>query len=74
MERYRQRQCDVFNVMKLSIIKFKHAIRKCKQDKETIIADSIAKKMCKKDHRTEINHHTNSKVTFPRALKVSKAM
>ena len=36
------RQGNAFNVMKLSRIKFKHAIRKCKKDKEIIIADSIA--------------------------------
>ena len=41
------RQRDVFNVMKLSRIKFKHAIRKCKKDKDNIIADSIAQQMCK---------------------------
>ena len=38
------RQGDVFTAMK-----FKHAIRKCKKDKEIIIAGSIAEKMCQKD-------------------------
>ena len=44
------RQGDVFNVMKLSRIKFQHAIRKCKRDKENILADSTAQKVCKKVH------------------------
>ena len=58
----------MFNVVKLSRIKFKHAIRKCKKCKETIIAESIAQNMCKKDHRKfrkEIKHHTNSKLKLP---------
>ena len=37
--------------MKLSRITLKHAIRKCKKDKENIIVDSIALKMCKKRRR-----------------------
>ena len=59
------REGDVYNLMKLSRIKCKHAIRKCKKDKETIIADRIAQQMCKKDHREfwkEIKHSRNSKV------------
>lgn len=62
------RQGDIFNVMKLSRMKFKQAIRKCKREKETIIADNIAEQLCQKDHRKfwkEIKHCTNSKVKLP---------
>ena len=45
------RQGDVFIMMKLSQSKFKFALRKCKRDKETIIADNIAEKLCKKINR-----------------------
>ena len=38
-------------MMKLSRSKFKYALRKCKRDKETIIADNIAEKLCQKDDR-----------------------
>ena len=45
------RQGDVFTMMKLSRSKFKFALRKCKRDKMTIIADNIAENLCKKDSR-----------------------
>ena len=45
------RQGDVFTTMKLSRSKFKYALRKCKRDKETVIADNIAEKLCQKDSR-----------------------
>ena len=54
--------------MKLSRTKFKHAVRKCKKDKETIIADSIAEKMCQKDPRKfwkNFKHRVNSKTKIP---------
>ena len=66
------RQGAVFNLIKLSRITFKHAIRKCKKDKENIIADSIAQNMCKKYRRKfckEIKHYTNSKVKLPTNIK-----
>ena len=66
------RQADLFNLMKLSRINSKHAIRKCKKDKENIIADNIAQNMCKKYRRQfckEIKHHTNSKVKLPTNIK-----
>ena len=45
------KQGDVFTMMKLSRSKFKYALRKCKRDKEIIIADNIAEKLCQKDNR-----------------------
>ena len=36
-------------MMKLSRSKFKYALRKCKRDKETIIADNIAEQLCQRD-------------------------
>ena len=45
-------------------IKFKQAIRKCKKDKETIIADIIAEKMFQKDPRKfwkDVKHRVDSK-------------
>ena len=45
------RQGDIFTTMKLSRSKFKYALRKCKRDKETVIADIIAEKLCQKDSR-----------------------
>ena len=42
------RQGDVFTMMKLSRSKFKFALKKCKRDKMTIIADNIAENLCKK--------------------------
>ena len=62
------RQGDVFTMMKLSRSKFKYALRKCKRDKETIIADNIAEKLCQKDNRDfwkNIKHMTNTKVKLP---------
>ena len=38
-------------MIKLSRCKFKYALRKCKRDKHTIIADNIAEKLCQKDNR-----------------------
>ena len=66
------RQADLFNLMKLSRTICKHAIRKCKKDKQNIIADSIAQNMCKKYRRKfckEIKHHSNSRVKFPTNIK-----
>ena len=54
--------------MKLSRTKFKHAIRKCKKDKETIIADIIAEKMCQKDpckFWKDVKHRVNNKTKIP---------
>ena len=62
------RQGDVFTMMKLSRSKFKFALRKCKRDKMTIIADNIAENLCKKDSRDfwkDIKHLTNKKVKLP---------
>ena len=62
------RQGDVFNAMKLSRIKLKHAIRKCKKYTEAIIADSIAEQMCQKDARKfwkDVKHRVNTKTKFP---------
>ena len=62
------RQGDVFIMMKLSRSKFKYALRKCKRDKETIIADNIAEKLCQKDDRDfwkNIKQMTNKKVKLP---------
>ena len=62
------RQGDDFNAMKLSRTKCKHAIRKCKKDKETTIADSIAEKICQKDPRKfwkGVKHRVNSKTKIP---------
>ena len=59
------RQGDVFIMMKLSRSKFKYALRKCKRDKETIIADNIAEQLCQKDDRDfwkNIKQMTNKKV------------
>ena len=55
-------------MMKLSRSKFKYALRKCKRDKETIIADNIAEKLCQKDDRDfwkNIKQMTNKKVKLP---------
>ena len=54
--------------MKLSRSKFKYALRKCKRDKETIIAHNIAEKLCQKDDRDfwkNIKQMTNKKVKLP---------
>ena len=62
------RQGDVFTTMKLSRSKFKYALRKCKRDKETVIADNIAEKLCQKDSRDfwkNIKQMTNKKVKLP---------
>ena len=59
---------DVFTMMKLSRSKFKFALRKCKRDKMTIIADNIAENLCNKDSRDfwkDIKHLTNTKVKLP---------
>ena len=55
-------------MMKFSRSKFKYALRKCKRDKETIIADNIAEKLCQKDDRDfwkNIKQMTNTKVKLP---------
>ena len=55
-------------MMKLSRSKFKFALRKCKRDKETIIADNIAENLCKKDNRDfwkDIKYLTNKNVKLP---------
>ena len=62
------RQGDVFTTMKLSRSKLKYALRKCKRDKETVIADNIAEKLCQKDSRDfwkNIKQMTNKKVKLP---------
>ena len=62
------RQGDVFTTMKLSRSKFKYALRKCKRDKKTVIADNIAEKLCQKDSRDfwkNIKQMTNKKVKLP---------
>ena len=45
------RNGDAFTLMKLCRIRFKYALRKCKRDKETIVSDRIAEKMCQTDQR-----------------------
>ena len=62
------RQGNVFNAMIFSRITLKHVIRKCKKDKETIIADSIAEKTCPKEPRKfwkDVKHLVNSKTKIP---------
>ena len=62
------RQGDVFIMMKLPRSKFKYALRICKRDKETIIADNIAEQLCQKDDRDfwkNIKQMTNKKVKLP---------
>ena len=45
------RNGDAFTLMKLCRSRFKYALRKCKRDKETIVSDRIAEKMCQTDQR-----------------------
>ena len=45
------RNGDAFTLMKLCRIRFQYALRKCKRDKETIVSDRIAEKMCQTDQR-----------------------
>ena len=61
----KQRQGEVFNVTKLSRIKFKHAIRKCKKDKSLIALHKRYAKRIIVSSGKEIKHHTNSKVKLP---------
>ena len=71
------RQGDVFTTMKLSRSKFKYALRKCKRDKETVIADNIAEKLCQKDSRDfwkNIKQMTNKKSSFQQILMVFMAI
>ena len=42
---------DLFSLMKLCRSRFKYALRKCKRDKETIVSNRIADKMCQTDQR-----------------------
>ena len=65
------RNGDVFTLMKLCRSRFKYALRKCKKDKETIVSDRIADKMCQTDQRNfwkEIRCTMNSNVKLPTCI------
>ena len=64
----RPRQGVLYDLMRNSRLRFKHALRMCKNNKNAIIADKIADNLCNKDDRTfwrEIKNVTNSKVKLP---------
>ena len=64
----RPRQGVLYDLMRNSRLRFKHALRMCKNNKNAIIADKIADNLCNKDDRTfwrEIKNVTNSKVNLP---------
>ena len=46
------RQGVIYDLMRNSRLRFKHALRMCKNNKNTIIADKIADNLCNKDDRT----------------------
>ena len=65
------RNGDVFTLMKLCRSRFKYALRKCKREKETIVSDRIADKMCQTDQRNfwkEIRCTMNSNVKLPTCI------
>ena len=54
--------------MRKSRLLFKYALRKCKRNKNAIVADNIADNLCKKDDKAfwrGIQNVTNSKVKLP---------
>ena len=64
----KHRQGVVYELMRSSISQFKHSLRVCKKRKNTIIADTIAGNLCKKDDRAfwgDIKKMTNSKIKLP---------
>ena len=67
------RQGDVFNVMKLSRSRFKFALRKCKRDRETVVANNFANKLLANEQRDlwgDIKHskHSNCKTKRPLSM------
>ena len=61
----RPREGVLYDLMRNSRLRFKHALRLCKNNKNAIIADKIADNLSNKDDRTfwrEIKNVTNSKV------------
>ena len=64
----RPRQGVLYDLMRNSRLRFKHALRMCTNNKNAIIADKIADNLCNKDDRTfwrKIKNVTNSKVKLP---------
>ena len=64
----RPRQAVLYDLMRNSRLRLKHALRMCKNKKNAIIADNIADNLCNKDDRTfwrDIKNVTNSKVKLP---------
>ena len=61
----------IYNVMKQSRCKFKYVLRKCKRNKETIIADKLANKFSSKSDREfwkDVKNIMNSKVKLPNLI------
>ena len=64
----RARQGALYDLMRKSRLQFKYALRKCKRNKNAIVADNIAEKLYKKDDKAfwrGIQNVTNSKVKLP---------
>ena len=64
----RSRQGVMYDLMRKSRSRFKYALRVCKNNKNVIVADNLADKLCKKDDREfwrHIKNVTNSKVKLP---------
>ena len=64
----RARQEALYDLMRKSRLLFKYALRKCKRNKNAIVADNIAENVCKKDDKAfwrGIQNVTNSKVKLP---------
>ena len=65
------RQGAIYDLMKRSRAQFKYALRKCKVNKNTIIADKIANKMSGNNVRefwNEIKVNMNSRVNLPSVI------
>ena len=65
------RQGVVYDIMKQSRSRFKHGLRMCKTNKNSIIADKIAKTTCEKNDRAfwrEIQNSLNSKIKLPNVV------
>ena len=68
------RQGIIYNLMKSSRTKFKYALRKCQNNKNTILADKFATQLNNKSDKEswkEIKTKTNSRVKLPN--KIDKA-
>ena len=64
----RARQEALYDLMRKSRLLFKYALRKCKRNKNAIVADNIAENLCKKDDKAfwrGKKNVTNSKVKLP---------